>query len=166
MSDERKPAGLVRAALIREKEKWFSQSLNPRSKYRGTSLSRLSGLERCGVHRVILPAGSESFAYHAHFYEEEWLYLLSGKVIAEIDGREEELAPGDFLAFPTPSVPHNLKNPFDEDAVYLMGGENLGKDVIDYPRLGKRYLLMPEGRKTGFFELVGPQFPFRRLEEP
>jgi uncharacterized cupin superfamily protein len=34
-----------------------------------------------------------------------------------------EVGPGDFMAFPTPSVPHHLKNPSDQDLVYLMGAK-------------------------------------------
>jgi len=51
---------------------------------------------------------------HSHQHEEEWLYILSGRGIAEIDGEELEVGPGDFMAFPTPSVAHHLTNPFDE----------------------------------------------------
>jgi hypothetical protein len=36
------------------------------------------------------------------------------------------------------SVPHHLKNPFDQELVYLMGGENRDFEVADFPRLGKR----------------------------
>jgi uncharacterized cupin superfamily protein len=42
------------------------------------------------------------------------------------------------MAFSTPSVPHHLKNPFDQELVYLMGGENGEFEVADFPRLGKR----------------------------
>jgi uncharacterized cupin superfamily protein len=35
-------------------------------------------------------------------------------------------------------VAHHLRNPFAEELVYLMGGENLDFDVADFPRLGKR----------------------------
>jgi uncharacterized cupin superfamily protein len=49
-----------------------------------------------------------------------------------------EVGPGDFMAFPTSSVPHHLKNPSDQDLVYLMGGENRKFEVADFPRLGKR----------------------------
>ena len=68
--------------------------------------------------------GGESFVYHSHQSEEEWLYILSGRSIAEIDSEEIDVAAGTFMAFPTPSVPHHLKHPFDQDLVYLMGGEN------------------------------------------
>ncbi|MGH9891065.1 MAG: cupin domain-containing protein [bacterium] len=58
-----------------------------------------------------VPGGKESFTYHSHHREEEWIYILSGQAIAEIDGAEYEVGPGDFMAFPTPSVAHHLRNP-------------------------------------------------------
>lgn len=64
--------------------------------------------------------------------------MLSGRAVALIGGREYELGPADFVAFPTPSVAHHLRNPFDEDLVYLMGGKNLAFDVADFPMLGRR----------------------------
>jgi len=41
-------------------------------------------------------------------------------------------------AFPGPQAPHHLRNSYDEDLVYLMGGEALDVDIADFPRLGKR----------------------------
>lgn len=101
-------------------------------------MSRLGGLKRSGVSIVRIPDGRESFVYHAHHFEEEWIYILAGRAIAEIDDAEYEMGPGDFMAFPTPSVGHHLRNPFSEELVYLMGGENLDHEVADFPRLGKR----------------------------
>jgi uncharacterized cupin superfamily protein len=48
--------------------------------------------------------------YYSRQSEEEWLYILSGRGIAEIDSEEIDVAAGTFMAFP-PSVPHHLKNP-------------------------------------------------------
>ena len=42
--------------------------------------------------------------------------------MAEIDDEDLVVSPGDFMAFPTPSVTHHLKNPFDEELVYLTNG--------------------------------------------
>ena len=85
-----------------------------------------------------LPPGRESFVYHAHQHEEEFVYVLSGRGMLEIDGTEHDVGPGDFAAFPVPSVAHQLRNPFDADLVYLMGGERREMEVADFPRLGKR----------------------------
>lgn len=129
---------LIRAADAKAAESSMSHPWNPKSLLIGTQLGRLGGLQRTGLSVVRIPSGHESFVYHSHHREEEWIYVLSGRAVAEVDEAEYELAAGDFLAFPTPSVAHHLRNPFPDDLVYLMGGENLDFDVADFPRLGKR----------------------------
>jgi uncharacterized cupin superfamily protein len=108
-----------------------------------------------------MPPAKESFVYHSHQHEEEWLYILSGHGIAEIDGEELEVGPGDFIAFPTPSVPHHLKNPFDQELVYLMGGENREFEVADFPRLGKR--MIKNGEKFEVYDVSNAK-PFGPLD--
>ena len=49
------------------------------------------------------------------------------------------------MGFPTPSVAHHLRNPFNEDLVYLMGGENRDLEVADFPKLGKRMIRRIDG---------------------
>ena len=129
---------VVGAGEVEEGASRFSHPWNPRSELYGTRLSSLVGFSRVGVSRVRVPAGKESFVYHSHYREEEWIYVLSGRGVAEADGEEIEVGAGDFLGFPAPQVPHHLRNPFDEDLVYLVGGEVLDVDVADFPRLGKR----------------------------
>src|SRR5918997_1871010 len=104
---------VVRAKEAEEGATPFSHPLNPNSELYGTRLSSLAGLSRVGVNRVRVPPGKESFVYHSHYREEEWIYVLSGRGVAEIDAEEEDL-------------------------VYLVGGEVLDVDVADFPRLGKR----------------------------
>jgi uncharacterized cupin superfamily protein len=134
-----KPTPLVRAAeRARLPEESYSHPLNPHSEVHGFSLSDAAGLSRVGVHLVRIPPGKESFVFHAHYGEEEFVYILSGRGIAEIGDEEHEVGPGDFMGFPTPSVGHHLRNPFAEDLVYLSGGERRAMEVADYPRLGKR----------------------------
>jgi uncharacterized cupin superfamily protein len=129
---------LIRADQVKAAESSVSHPWNQKSLLVGSHLGRLGGLERTGISVARIPAGHESFAYHSHQREEEWIYVLAGRAMAEIDGAQYELGPGDFVAFPTPSVAHHLRNPFAEELVYLMGGENLDFDVADFPRLGKR----------------------------
>ena len=59
---------------------------------------------------------------------------------SEIDDEEFEVSTGDFMGFPTPSVAHHLRNPYEEDLLYLVGGENRDVEVADFPRLSKRML--------------------------
>ncbi len=134
MSDNKK---LLRAADIRAREETVSHPWNPKSQMRGVMLSRATGLSRTGVNLVKLAPGKESCVYHAHYYEEEWMYVLSGRGIAELDGEEHEIGPGDFLGFPTGTA-HHTRNPFAEDLVYLVGGEHREYEVAEFPRHGRR----------------------------
>jgi len=134
---EKKPC-LIRATDLKTREDTFSHPWNPNSLVRGVHLSAQVGLQRTGVSVVHIPPGKESFIYHSHQFEEEWIYILSGRGIAEIDGQEHEVGPGDFMGFATPSVAHHLKNPFVEELTYLMGGESREYEVADFPKLGRR----------------------------
>ena len=142
---------ILRRSEVEENESVFSHPWNPKSEVVGTHMSRIAGLNRTGVSLVRIAAGKESFAYHSHHREEEWIYIISGKGVAQIDGGEYELLPGDFVAFPTPSAPHNMTNPFDTELVYMMGGENKEHEIADFPTLGKRMLRL--GEKIEIYEL-------------
>ena len=131
---------LLRAKDIKREESTFSHPWNEKSEVTGTHLSGMAGLTRTGVSVVRIPPGKESFAYHMHHREEEWVYILTGRGVAQIDGEEYELGPGDFVAFPTPSVAHNMTNPFDVELTYMMGGEHLELEIADFPKLGKRMI--------------------------
>jgi uncharacterized cupin superfamily protein len=151
---------LWKAAELAARNVAVTQRLNPDSYLFRTGLSRLAGLRRARVSLGRLPPGKDSFAYHAHLIEEEWVYVLSGTGIAEIAGQTHEVGPGDFMAFPPPGVAHLLKNRGSEDLVYLMGGEALPLDLVDYPTLGKRFLLVYGDAPPDFYELGAPSKPF------
>ncbi len=133
---------LVRAADVGVHLQQFSHPWNPRSEMHGMQLARSVGLKRTGVNFIRVPPGRESYVYHSHRYEEEWIYVLSGHGTALIDDAEYGVGPGDFMGFPTPSVAHLLRNTGTEDLVYLAGGESREFDVAEFPKLGKRMLRM------------------------
>ncbi len=143
---EEKPSYLIRADEMSAKEESTSHPWNPNSLVIGTQLGKLAGLKRTGVNILRIPPGKESFIYHSHEREEEWIFILSGKGKADINGKEYEINPSDFMGFPTPGVAHHLRNPFDEDLVYLVGGENLDIEIGDFPNLGKRMIRYPNSR--------------------
>ena len=128
-----KDPSLVRQSE-RPREGEFRHPLNPNSEIHGFQLSRLTGLSRTAVNWIRIPPGRESYVFHTHEAEEEWVYVLAGRGMAEIGDEELEVGPGDFMGFPTPSVAHHLRNPFDDDLIYLCGGEIRELDVCDYPR--------------------------------
>jgi uncharacterized cupin superfamily protein len=135
---EKPSLNIVRAADIAAHAQEFSHPWNPQSLMRGTQLARSVGLKRTGVNFMRVPPGRESFVYHSHRYEEEWIYVLSGAATALIDGTEYPIGPGDFIGFPTPSVAHLLRNTGAEDLVYLAGGENREFEIAEFPTLRRR----------------------------
>lgn len=142
---------LLRAADIAHRLQTVSHPWNPRSELTGYQMAKATGLKRTGVNLARLAPGKESFVYHAHWAEEEWIYILEGRGVAYIDTVEYEVGPGDFMAFPAPGVAHHLRNPFDADLVYLMGGEHHDMDVVDFPELGKR--MFRHGKAVEIVEL-------------
>lgn len=109
-------------------------------------LSRAAGLQRVSLTIARVPPGKESFLYHMHERDEEFVYILSGRGRAEIGDGVHEIGPGDFMGFPAPGGPaHHLLNPYDEDLVYLMGGESSGFDIGHFPRVGRRIVFGPSG---------------------
>ncbi len=127
-----------RAEIESAPEVRVKHPLNPNSEVFLKPLGHATGLQRMRISIARIPPGKESFIYHAHERDEEFLYILSGRGRAEIADDVIEVEPGDFMAFTAPSVAHHLTNPYDEDLVYLMGGEHSGFDVGVFPRLGKR----------------------------
>jgi uncharacterized cupin superfamily protein len=127
-------------------ERKHVHQFNPQALRLTRTLSEPLGLARLGVHLVRVPPGADSTTFHFHDAEEEFLYILCGRGIAEIGDETSEVGAGDFLAFTAPSAPHLLRNPFDEPLVYLMCGERQPLDVVHYPRL-RRSMVKQPGRK-------------------
>jgi uncharacterized cupin superfamily protein len=101
------------------------------------TLGDLAGLEDMGLHIVRIEPGRETTEHHFHGQDEEFVMILSGRLLARIGEEECEAGPGDVLLFPKNGPAHSMKNIFEEDAVYLMGGTRAPVDVCTYPRLGR-----------------------------
>jgi uncharacterized cupin superfamily protein len=134
-----KPHPLLRAVDIAEMEPDIrTHQFNPNAVRHTRSLGDLLGLETLGVHLVRVEPGRESTQFHSHHVDEEFLYILSGRGVAEIGDESFEVGPGDFMGFTAHSLPHTLTNPYQEDLTYLMGGNRSNIDVCDYPRIRRR----------------------------
>jgi len=149
---DRPSLNIVRAADIAAHAQEFSHPWNPQSLMHGTQLARSVGLKRCGVNFIRVPPGRESFVYHSHQHEEEWIYVLAGTAIALIDGTEYQVSAGDFIGYPAPSVAHLMRNPGPDELVYLSGGENRDFDVAEFPTLGKR--MVRQGKQVEVYDLA------------
>lgn len=134
--DETPPCLLHAAAIAALPEARSVHQFNANGVRMTRNLGDALGLQRLGVHLVRLEPGRDSTTFHFHEADEEFLYVLSGRGVAEIGEAQVEIGAGDFMAFTAPSPGHMLRNPFDEDLVYLMGGERNPVDVVRYPRDG------------------------------
>lgn len=138
-SKQSAPHPLLKANQIAaQSEQVFVHKLNPQAVRHTRSLGDLTGLVSLGVHLVRLVPGRESTEFHFHVHDEEWIYILSGRGMAEIGDKKFEVGAGDFMGFAAGSLPHAMSNPFEVDLVYLVGGNRLPFDICDYPRLRKR----------------------------
>jgi uncharacterized cupin superfamily protein len=124
------------------------------------NLGDTAGMQRIGVHLVRIETGHDSTTHHYHDADEEFIYILSGRGIARIGADSIEVGAGDFMGFPAPSPAHCLHNPFEEDLVYLMGGERWAVDVVHYPDLG-RSMIKANGQRmwteTDNFQSLPPR---------
>ncbi len=132
------PAYLLSAARIAALQETESRhQFNANAIRHSRALSDATGMRRLGVHLVRLERGRDSTQHHYHDNDEEFLYILSGRGEARIGDEIVPVQAGDFMGFPCGSAPHSLHNPYDEDLVYLMGGERNGNDVVHYPDIRK-----------------------------
>lgn len=141
MPETRPSALLTRGEISEIAEAHIRHPWNPKSDVYIKRLSAAAGLARVALSLVRIPPHKESFIYHRHEHDEEFIYILSGRGRAEIGNDAFDVGPGDFMGFPAPDGPaHHLLNPYEEDLVYLMGGESSGFDIGHYPRERKHII--------------------------
>jgi uncharacterized cupin superfamily protein len=139
MTSSHLPQPLLKASEIAAlAEDVFVHPLNPKAIRHGKSLGDETGLHHIGIHLVRVEPGHDSTQYHVHQAEEEFIYILAGRGLANLGDDVLEVGPGDFMGFAAGGMAHSLSNPFDEDLVYLMGGMRLDFDICDYPKVNLR----------------------------
>lgn len=132
-------------------------SLNPTAIRLDKSLGDVAGLKHLGVHWVSIDPGHRSTEYHVHRFEEECIYVLSGRGTAIVGERTILVGPGDFLGYAANGPGHELINEGSEPLVCLVIGQRLEFDVTDYPRLHKRlYRHKGEWDLVSFTDLADP----------
>ena len=86
----------------------FQHPLNARAVRLGRSLGDATGLSRVGVHLVRVRPGNETTEFHVHRCAEEFVYILSGRGIADLGEESVEVGAGDFMGFAAGGVPHSM----------------------------------------------------------
>jgi uncharacterized cupin superfamily protein len=113
-------------------------NLNPAAIRTDKSLGDKVELKNIGIHLVSIVPGDKSTELHTHRYEEEAIYVLSGRGTEVIGDAKQKIGPGDFIGFPAGGPAHETINDGAEPLVCLVIGQRLAQDVVDYPRQGKR----------------------------
>ncbi len=113
-------------------------SLDPAAIRIDKSLGDEVGLKNLGIHLISIAPGDKSTELHTHRYEEEAIYVLSGRGTEVIGDQTYKIAAGDFIGFTGGGAAHETINDDTEPLVCLVIGQRLAQDVVDYPRKGKR----------------------------
>lgn len=122
MTRPERPACIRSTADVEETTHVYPQSREPMGPLR--RLGKAAGLERIGINIQRLPPGTRSSWPHAEENEEEFVYVVSGRVEAWIDGHVHPMEAGDLAAFPAGTgISHCFINNGTAEAVLLVGGE-------------------------------------------
>lgn len=116
----------------------------------GFRLTNRMDLQALGICYETLPPGKRSAYPHAHTLEEEFVYILKGRLTLWMNGYTKELKEGSFAAFPANTgIAHVLINDTDETVVYLCIGEavKFTAEKLYYPvNLARSEQLRLEGK--------------------
>ncbi|MDH4440270.1 MAG: cupin domain-containing protein [Rhizobium sp.] len=101
--------------------------------YSARLLSDAGGLTQFGAFLETLPPGSFSSHKHWHEQEDEFVYVLSGRVMLNEGETLTEMLPGDAATFKASvAVGHRLENRSDQPATYLVVGTRSPDDMVHY----------------------------------
>jgi uncharacterized cupin superfamily protein len=97
-------------------------------------LAKLVGLTQFGVNMVALDPGALSALRHWHEAEDEFVYVLSGRLTLIDENGAQELTAGSFAGFPAgrPNG-HHLENRSSASATFLVAGSRRPGDLVHYP---------------------------------
>lgn len=96
-------------------------------------LGNAFGLRNFGVNLTELAPGAESALLHRHSKQDEFVYVLEGRLTLRTDAGEQELLPGMCAGFPAAGAAHHLINRSDAVARYLEIGDRTAGDEGTYP---------------------------------
>ncbi len=105
-----------------------------------------AGLVNYGVNLVRMEPGAISSQRHWHSRQDEFVYMLEGEVVLETDAGSQILTPGMCAAFPANNGDgHRLVNRSAREAHYLVVGDRLPGDEVDYSDIDMLLRHGPDG---------------------
>lgn len=96
-------------------------------------LGDLFGIRSFGVNLTTLDPGSQSSIRHRHIVQDEFVFVLSGRLVLVHDEGEDALEAGMCAGFRHNGPAHHLVNRSDQPASYLEIGDRCPGDGAEYP---------------------------------
>lgn len=107
-------------------------------------VSDTGGLTQFGAAIERLEPGARSSQLHWHSHEDEFLYLLQGRLTVLEGDTETVIEPGDACCWKAGDpVGHSVRNDSDEAAIYIIAGSRVEGDICIYPECDM--ILTPKG---------------------
>lgn len=117
---------------------WDAEYDKPPFRWRRARLGRQVGCEKLGASLFEIPPGASSFPLHAHYANEELIFVLEGRPTLRTLEAERQLEPGDVVACPVGRRgSHRLDNRQDGHARVLVVSTMLAPELVEYPDTGK-----------------------------
>lgn len=108
----------------------FAQLMEKRVK---RQLGNYFGLKKFGINLTSIESGGVSALKHRHSKQEEFIYVISGKLTLVLDNEEHILTPGMCYGFTPNTHAHQIVNQSNEPVVYLEVGDRESGDMVEYP---------------------------------
>ena len=115
--------------------------LNEEAVHSTRNLGELVGLSGLGVRIIDVEPGKPTTECHFHHHEDECVFVLEGELELRLGDEIFLVKTGDFIGHPAGGPAHEMRNVGSGTARYLVFGQRLEKDVIDYPSIKKRLLV-------------------------
>jgi uncharacterized cupin superfamily protein len=109
------------------------------------------GAKKLGYSVYAVPPGKTAFPCHAHYANEEMIYIFDGEGVVRIGKDEVTVSSGTFIAFaPGADSAHQLINTSARELRYLCVSTMEYPDLTEYPDSNKIGALATSANEAGF----------------
>jgi len=113
---------------------WDNEQERDGYRHRATAIGKRLGAELLGASLYELPPGEATWPYHYEHGPEEWLLVVAGRPTLRTPEGEQQLEPGDVVAFAQgPDGAHKVANPTSENVRVVILSSKMPIAVVGYP---------------------------------
>jgi uncharacterized cupin superfamily protein len=115
-------------------DEWEHEQERDGYRWRARQIGPVIGASMLGATVYELPPGQKSFPYHYEHGTEEWLLVVAGRPTLRTPEGEQELEPGDMVAFPEgPDGAHQVQNATEQPVRIVFFSTKQSPAVAVYP---------------------------------